>query len=152
GNNVSQFNAEDGLNSLDVTGIANQGSSAGVEQVVATVPGQEYQLIFYIGRVTPNSGPSGVYPTPATVDVSIDGGARMHFTNSNVTNGVINWQQFSAMFAAAGSSTTIDFLNGTGIGNNEAGLDNVSMVPVTESSKLGDVNRDGQVTVADVQA
>jgi hypothetical protein len=130
-NNVSQFNAEEGLNSLDITGASNQGSSAGVEQLVATIAGQQYQLSLWVGRVTPTGGPGGVYATPATVDLSINGGARGHFTNSNITNGMINWQQFSTTFTAIGSSTTIDFLNGT-TDNNEAGLDNVALATVPE--------------------
>ena len=43
---------------------------------------------------------------------------------------MINWQQFSTTFTAVGSSTTIDFLNGT-TDNNQAGL-NVSLVTVRE--------------------
>lgn len=127
-NGIPQFNAQEGLNSLDLTGPFNTGPSAGVQQTVATVAGEQYTLSFYVGRATPASGPGNFYPTPATVDLSIDGGPRQSFTNSQITLGALNWRQFTTTFTAAGSSTTITFLNGTPAGNNEAGLDNVVLV------------------------
>src|SRR5262245_23701329 len=48
-NNTSRFNAQDGFNSIDLTGSFNQGPSAGVEQTVATISGQQYTLSFYVG-------------------------------------------------------------------------------------------------------
>ncbi len=130
-NDVVQFNAEEGFNSVDLSGPGNVGPSAGVEQTVPVTGGAEYVLSFYVGRVTPSAGPGGVYPTAATVDVSIDGGPRVHFTNSDVTNGRINWKQFNYTFTPAGNSTTIDFLNGTPVTCNQTGLDNVSLTPST---------------------
>lgn len=130
-NGVPRFNAQDGLNSVDLSGPSNVGPSAGVEQIVPVTGGQEYVLFFDVGRVTPSSGPGGVYPGAATVDVSIDGGARVSFTNSDVTLGVINWKQFSYTFTPAGNSTTIDFFNGTPSGTNEAGLDHVVLIPMS---------------------
>jgi hypothetical protein len=128
-NDNTLFNAQEGLNELDITGTFNQGPSAGVEQSVATVPGQSYTLSFYVGRATPCHGPAAPYATPATVDLSIDGGARLSFTNPDVINGMVDWKPFSLTFTAVGNSTAIAFLNGTAIGNNYAGLDNVVLVP-----------------------
>jgi hypothetical protein len=136
-NGVTQFNAQDGLNSVDLSGPSNVGPSAGVEQTVPVTGGQEYVLFFEVGRVTPGGGPGGVYAGAATVDVSIDGGSRVPFTNSDVTPGMINWKQFSYTFTPAGSSTTIDFLNGTPTGTNETGLDNVVLIP-TSALGVGD--------------
>jgi hypothetical protein len=130
-NNVTQFNAFEGSNSVDLSGPANVGPTAGVRQIVAVTPGDEYVLSFEVGRVTPNAGPGGVYPGAATVDLLIDGGARLPFTNSGVSNGFISWQTFTHRFTASGSTATIDFLNGTPAGTNEAGLDAVSLVPAS---------------------
>ena len=69
-NNV-HFPAEDGLNSLDLTGPSNTGLASGVMQTVSTVAGQGYQLSFYVGVAAGAS----VYSTPSTVDLSINGGA-----------------------------------------------------------------------------
>lgn len=134
---LQQFNAQEGLNSLDLTGASNQGLSVGVRQTVVTTPGLAYTLSFFVGRATPDSGALDPYANPATVDLSIDGGAQMSFTNSDITDGIINWKQFSYAFTATGLSTTIDFFNGTLEGTNEAGLDNVSLVAaVPEPSTL----------------
>jgi hypothetical protein len=127
-NNVSQFNAQEGLNSVDLSGDGNKGPSAGVEQTVPTIAGHQYTLSFFVGRATPNGGPAGVYAAPATDDLSIDGGPRISFTNSDITEGMINWKQFSYTFTANGDSTAIAFFNGTPLGTNEAGLDNVTLV------------------------
>jgi len=138
-NSVSQFNAQEGANSVDLSGPANVGSSAGVRQTVAVTPGHTYVLSFWVGRVTPTGGPGGVYPSAATVDLVVDGGSRLHFTNSNVTNGMINWEQFSYTFSATSTQVSIDFLNGTPsppLGSNEAGLDGVSLVPAVDVPAL----------------
>jgi len=135
-NGMNQFNAEDGLNSLDITGSGNTGPTDGVEQTVTTTPGQAYYLSFYVGRAQSDNGNSA-YLDPATVDLSIDGGPRTSFTNSLATpSGGIGWEQFNTSFIAAGSSTTITFLNGTPSGTNEASLDNITLVPEPSSTVL----------------
>ena len=135
-NSVPQFNAQEGANSVDLSGPANVGPSAGIEQTVAVVPGRSYVLTFFVGRVTPSGGPSGVYPGPATVDLVVDGGPRLPFTNSGVTNGHINWKLFSHPFTATSTQVSIAFLNGTPAGTNEAGLDGVSLEPAVSIPAL----------------
>ena len=135
-NDVSQFEAADGLNSVDLSGPANVGPSAGVQQTIAVTSGQSYLLSFSVGRVTPNAGPGGVYPSPATVDLSIDGAPRLHFTNADVINGRIAWRRFSTVVTPTGPTTTLTFLNGNPAANNEAGLDAVSLEPVPEPNGL----------------
>ncbi len=136
GNGMNQFNAEDGLNSIDITGNGNTGPADGIEQTVATTPGQTYFLSFYVGRAASDNGNSA-YLDPTTVDLSIDGGPRTSFTNSlTAPSGGIGWEQFDTSFIAAGSSTTITFLNGTPAATSEAGLDNVSLVPEPPSIVL----------------
>lgn len=151
------FNSHSGNNALDITGNGNTGSGDGVTQSVATTVGTQYLLSFYVGRgdagKDKTSGP--VYANPATVDLSINGGSRLSFTNSDVTANAVNWKEFSYLFTATSLSTTISFLNGTppnsnkkgtvNQGSNYAGLDDVSLaavpgltttVPVPEPSTI----------------
>lgn len=122
------FNAQNGLNSLDLTGSYNAGTTVGVEQLVDTEAGKTYKLSFYVGRMTEAGGPGGNYADPATADLSIDGGSRMSFTNSNITLGGVDWEQFTHTFTAVGAHTTITFYNGTSSSSiNYVGLDNVSL-------------------------
>jgi hypothetical protein len=128
-NGISTFNAHEGVQSLDLTGIGNTGLSNGVQQDVATVSGTDYLLTFFVGRASGNF----LYSTPSTVGLSIDGGPKTFFTNSNETPGAYNWQEFSFVFTAASSSTQIAFYNGTdsptqfGGPNNGVGLDGVQL-------------------------
>jgi len=149
---VTQFNAHTGNAAIDLTGSYNQGTSTGVKQTVATTTGLNYHLSFWLGTATPTFGTSAAsgYHDPATVNLTINGIAASSFTNSNRTNGFVNWQQFSYDFVAAGSSTLITFLNGTA-GNSTgvistqgswyAGLDDVNLdvsaVTVPAPASLG---------------
>ncbi|MEP6766564.1 MAG: DUF642 domain-containing protein [Gemmatimonadaceae bacterium] len=118
------FNAHSGLVSLDLTGNGNTGITNGVQQSLATVLGQNYMLSFWVGRATGNT----FYGVASTVDLSINGGSRVSFTNSNSTNNQINWQLFSFGFTATTTSTQVTFFNGTAsTGNNYVGLDDVSI-------------------------
>ncbi|MGA2032382.1 MAG: DUF642 domain-containing protein [Thermoguttaceae bacterium] len=131
-NGLLQFNAQEGLNSLDLTGAGNTGPTSGVQQTIGTTLGQAYLVSFYVGRAAGN----GYYATAATDDLSINGGPRVPFTNSNATPGHDNWQEFTYTFTATGPSTTITFYNDTPYGTNEAGLDNVNVTPVPEPASL----------------
>ena len=132
GQGITSFAAQSGVQSIDVTGAGNTSPNNGITQSFATTPGQGYQIGFFVGRAAGGTN----YATPSTVDLSINGGARASFTNSNSTAGAVNWQQFFSTFTATGTTTTVSFLNGTpttsGGGNNFAGLDNVSIVVVPE--------------------
>ena len=126
GNGITAFNSQEGLNSLDLTGLGNEGPTSGVEQGVATTVGQTYRLSFFVGRA---GGNAPFYVTPATVDLSIDGGPRLGFTNSGLTPGFNNWQEFTIFFDAALPTTTLTFYNGTPGPTAEAGLDDVVLEP-----------------------
>lgn len=136
GNGNTLFNAQEGLNSLDLTGVGNLGSSIGVTQSVATVAGQAYTLTFYVGRATPRGGPAAPYATAPTVGLSIDGGMQIAFTSTGISNGMLNWSQFSHTFVASGASTSITFYNATASDNHAAMLDNVSLTAVPEPTSL----------------
>ena len=128
-NGIIRFNAQEGLNSVDLTGAFNTGPTDGITQTVATTSGSAYTLSFWVGRAQSDNGFSG-YQDPATVDLSLNGGPRVSFTNSDQpTPGLVDWKQFSTSFVASGSSTTITFLNGTPINTDQAGLDNVTFTP-----------------------
>ncbi|MGO9597455.1 MAG: PEP-CTERM sorting domain-containing protein [Isosphaeraceae bacterium] len=120
-NGITAFNAQQGLNSMDLTGAFNSGPTSGVTQTVSTTVGQTYDLSFYVGRADGGS----FYSTPATDDLSINGGPSVSYTNSNATPGFVNWEQFTTSFVAVGPTTTITFLNGTPVQTALAGLDNV---------------------------
>ncbi len=128
GNGIASFNAEEGSNSLDITGSGNTGSTDGVTQSVATTIGTTYQLSFYVGRA---EGTNSYYAAPATIDLSIDGGSSVAYTNSNITAGHVNWEQFTTTFVATGTSTSITFRNGTPSPTAFAGLDNVDLEPLS---------------------
>jgi len=49
------------------------------------------------------------------------------FTNSSTTTGTQVWQQFSASLTAAGTSTTLAFINGDPASDNTNGLDLVDL-------------------------
>jgi hypothetical protein len=133
-NNITQFTAEEGLSSLDLTGPGNTGPANGISQTFTTLANGVYTISFFVGRASGN----GNYATPSTVDLSLNGATPVPFTNTNSTPGTINWQQFSLFFVAPSTSTTIAFFNGT-TDNNYAGLDNIAITfipPVPEPASL----------------
>ncbi|MFO1095107.1 MAG: VPLPA-CTERM sorting domain-containing protein [Planctomycetaceae bacterium] len=135
---VTQFNAHSGNQAIDLTGGFNQGTSTGVKETVATTSGLSYHLTFWVGTATPTFGTDSAsgYHDPATINLSINGSSVGSYTNSNRTNGFVNWAQFSYDFIASGSSTLVTFLNGTAgdatgqtstSGSWYAGLDDVDL-------------------------
>ena len=121
--------AESGNQELDLTGTTGGIGSAGIQQTIATVSGQFYQLSFWVGT-TPiaNSGTS-------TVLVQINGGPLVPFTNATpaITNSV--WQQFSTIFQASSTSTTLAFINGDCCDSSN-GLDNITIADAIGSTPL----------------
>lgn len=128
------FNALEGRNALDLTGPGTYGPDLGIRQALATQAGVEYELSFFIGRVTMVGGPAWPYISASTVNLSIDGGPLMAFTNSDITEGYVNWKRFTYSFVATGASTSIAFYNGTDGDNGAILLDAVSMTAVPEPS------------------
>lgn len=140
-NNITAFNAQDGLNAVDLTGRRNVGGTAGISQVVDTVVGELYKLTFWVGRATPTTGPGLSYSQPATIDLRI-GGLDDNYSISDFTSagidilGGVTWEKFSYSFEATSASTTIAFFNATPLGTNYAGLDNVSLSVVPEPASM----------------
>jgi hypothetical protein len=120
--NGISFPAQDGAQWLDLTGDGSN-RPEGVQQSVATVAGQTYQLSFWVGNVN-NVG--GIFGTTSTVDLSINDAAHGVFTNSCTTcTTTQGWQQFTTSFVATGTTTLVTFQNGDSAADNSNGLDNV---------------------------
>jgi hypothetical protein len=119
------FRAQEGFQWIDLAGITSNNQSSGVTQAVATTVGQAYEISFYVGSSTDD-----VFFFPSTVDLSIDGASRLHFTNPNTTPGELNWMQFTIGFTAQDSSTSITFYNGSAANNFQSALDNVTIAEI----------------------
>ena len=134
------FPAEDGAQLLDLTG---DGTNAveGVEQTISTISGTNYTLTFWVGNV---DNPGNGLGTTSTVNVNLGGlnGTLLDsVTNSSTNSTTLTWQMFTTSFTAAGSTTTLDFLNGDPSNDNINGLDNIvvnatSAVPEPSSVAL----------------
>jgi hypothetical protein len=127
------FHPQEGRQSVDLTGEGNQGETNGIKQGVGTTSGQEYVLTFWVGHQYPFA-PG--YLGPGSVALYVDGQLAGTFTNPGITFNDVNWAPFSFQFTAATSQTAIAFVNATPVGNNYAGLDNVSLVAVPEPASL----------------
>jgi hypothetical protein len=114
------FPAQDGAQWLDLTGNGSN-STEGVSQSVGTVIGDRYELTLYVGNTTGG----GIFGTTSTVNVLVNGVQTFSDVNSTVSPTAQNWQQFSHVFVATGTTTTLAFLNGDPSGDNNNGLDNV---------------------------
>jgi len=130
------FNAQGGSNTaIDLTGAGNTGAADGITQSIATVAGKRYLLSFYVGNASPTGGNAFAYTQPSTLNLSINGGPLLTFTNSTDTPFGINYQLFSTSFVATGA-TLLAFSNGT-VGDNMLGLDTVSLTAVPEPATWG---------------
>ena len=123
------FNAQDGNQWLDLTGNGSN-STEGVAQIVFTIPGDHYELSFYVGNTTGGS----IFGTTSTVNVLLNGLPTFVATNSLSDATGLVWEQFIVDFiAGGGSSTTIGFVNGDPIGDNSNGLDNVVLTDLSST-------------------
>jgi hypothetical protein len=119
------FPAKKGVQWVDLTGYLSN-SATGIKQTISTVAGQNYALTFFIGNVY---NPGGVFGTTSTVDLQIDGVAVASFTNiRGQGTTALSWRKFSTDFVAAGTQTTIAFINGDPSNDNSNGIDAVSVV------------------------
>lgn len=126
------FSPHGGLVSLDMTGSGNRGAN-GVMQTVATTAGAAMALSFWVGN---QDAAFGDYMLPSAVEVFVDSVSLGVFTNADNSSADVNWKAFSVQFDAASASTTIAFVNATPIGDNMAGLDDVSLTEIPEPTSL----------------
>jgi hypothetical protein len=119
------FHPQHGLQSVDLTGEGNQGTTNGIKQSVATLPGSSYTLTFWVGHQY--SLAPGYLNGPGAVGLYLDGQSVGSFGHSRDTFEDVTWMPFRYTFTASSSQTVIAFQNDTPVGNNYAGLDNVSL-------------------------
>jgi hypothetical protein len=117
------FEAENGNVWIDLTGY-NSNSTEGIEQTVTTATGTNYVLTFYVGNTT---GAPGTFGLTSEVGLDINGTQVNTYTNSNADLTGLNWEQFTYDFTAAGTSTTIGFVNLDSSSDNSNGLDMVDL-------------------------
>ncbi len=110
--------AHSGKQWLDLTGT--NPVPIGVSQTIATIPGNLYQLDYFVG----NTSVAGL-EFSSTVNVTLDGIQKFTSTNANTAATGMDWQLFSHQFLVVGNSITIGFINGDGDDSN--GLDDVSL-------------------------
>jgi len=128
------FHPQDGLQSIDLTGEGNQGTTNGIKQSVGTTTGLPYRLSFWVGHQYAFA--PGYVQGPGALALYVDGQIVGSFLNFGNTTEDVHWTPFQYGFVAASNQTVIAFLNDTPVGNNYAGLDNVSLIEVPEASPL----------------
>jgi hypothetical protein len=120
--------AQNGNVSLDLQGYTDSAPYGGVSQDVATTPGTQYSLSFWIGVQNSISYAVG----PASVTASA-GSTSQTFTNTLSAAG-IQWEQFNLDFTAPTSSTTISLSGASTAGGAYIGLDNVTLTATGTST------------------
>lgn len=120
--NGLSFVAQSGSAWLDLTGF-NANGPEGVTQTIATVPGTQYTVTFWVGNVV---NPGGIFGNSSTVNMALNGSPFFTATNTGGAGTSTQfWQQFSTQFTATGTSTTLGFFNGDPSTDNSNGLDNI---------------------------
>ena len=127
------FQAQNGQQWTDLAGHLSNAQTSGVTQSIVTAPGGLYSVSFYVGSADDNVNN---FFFPATIDLSINGGPRVPFTNPIAPPNQLNWQQFIVPFVATGSSTNLTFYNGGASNNFLSALDNVVVDVVPEPSSV----------------
>jgi hypothetical protein len=126
------FVADDGVQSLDLTGPGSDGFE-GVAQTIATTPGNTYQLGYSIGNPTSSLGVLG---NTSTINVLINGVPAFSDTNSTQILNTFVWQRFLHTFVASSSSTTLAFMNGDPYGNPGDGHNGLDTVVVVDLGRI----------------
>ena len=115
--------AQDQRYFLDLTGYADgNGGYFGVKQTIATTPGTQYLLSFYLGSDPRYGLQDGLTATASAGPTS----ATFTSTNDGLTQNL--WQLETMLFTATGTSTDITLL-GASANNSYIGLDNVTVDP-----------------------
>ena len=137
-NGVGSWPAAEGRQFADLTGTGGGNSANGIEQVVGTTVGNRYRLDFQLGRALSSFTGSPFYSAIPRLDLQIDGGARIQFTNDASTPiGSVNWRPFVFEFTAANAQTTVRFFRGDGGASPSlVGLDAVSLTDITATSAV----------------
>jgi hypothetical protein len=113
---------------VDLTGQANNKPYGGIEQLIATTPGAQYELTFSLGASTEYNS-SGLGAAALTASAA---GASQLYTLS--PTGLNQWATETLLFTATGTSTNVEFLANSSYSSEYTGLDNVSVQQVQSSS------------------
>jgi hypothetical protein len=113
--------AADGVMAVDLANFTFL-TGGGLEQAVATTPGQSYDVNFSAGNSL-SSGRTGT----GIIKVTIDGGSTQSFATAVATSATMAWAVRSFSFVATGSSTVIRFWNDQNPNLFFADLDGVSV-------------------------
>ena len=119
------LDAKRGAAFADLTGDCDCGDpTEGVAQTVKTTPGATYSLTFWVGNCDiPGHG------TISTVNVYVGSTLLVAAKNARGQGSTKQiWRKFSESFVASSTTTTISFLNGDPNGDEQNGLDEVSLV------------------------
>jgi len=118
------WSAHRGSAFLDLTGTCDCGANSGVAQVVNTTPGTSYALTFWVG----NTVIQGQGDT-STIDVYNGSTLLLAATNKAGTGSTKEvWRKFTTSFTASGAKTTLSFVNADPNGDEQNGLDDVTLV------------------------
>jgi hypothetical protein len=114
--NYVTLDAKKGAAFVDLTGNC--------AQTVKTVPGTTYTLTFWVG----NCDIAG-HGTTSTVNVYV-GSTLLVAAENKRGKGISKqvWQKFTETFVASATKTTLSFLNGDPSGDEQNGLDEVTLV------------------------
>ncbi|MHC1769637.1 MAG: DUF642 domain-containing protein [Verrucomicrobiia bacterium] len=131
--NDNTFGAESpyGEFSLDLTGYHDRPPYGGVEQVIATVPGEEYSLSISMGSNSSYPGAGGQKQVMVTAGL----GSAI-FTFDPAGKEEHEWHTFSFVFSADSGATTIGISGLRAGGGVFLGLDNVSVVLALDRASL----------------
>jgi Protein of unknown function (DUF642) len=124
--NASSYGLGAAADGLMVVDLANYTylTGGGLEQAVATVPGQSYDLSFAAGNSL-SFGRTGT----GIIKVTLDRSTTLSFNTAVATGSALVWAQRSFSFVATGSSTMVRFWNDQNPNLYFADLDAVSMQP-----------------------
>ena len=109
---------------MDLTGTCDCGADSGVSQTFKTQPGTTYKLTFWVGNTVIEGQGS-----TSTIDVTLDSKKLLRATNKLGKGSPKEvWMKFSTTFVAKTSATILNFANGDPSGDEQNGLDDVSVV------------------------
>jgi hypothetical protein len=136
------FPAQNGSQSLDLTGLTNI-LNEGVSQSFDTIAGHQYSVSFWVGNL---NDPGGGFGTTSTVIVQANGSTIDTATNSSsnpfVRCGVemscqtLLYEQFTTTFTASSALTMLAFLNGDPSTDNSNALDNITITDLGPVSTI----------------
>ncbi len=135
-------NSGDKVLDLHLDGAA--GTQGTISQSFATVPGERYELVFFLAGPGSNLN----FPNPRAVNVNIAGLQRTFSTPASL-NTDLQWEMHRLLFDATDLVTTLQFSSPhDGAGFWGPVLDDVSVT--TSLVPEGDLNQDGAVNMSDI--